>query len=203
MKKKWLVMDFGQVMVRFNPKEIAAPFVENSEDLKILTDVLFDRLYWDRLDAGTIEDSELITAVRARLPKRLWAAADKAYSAWIYSLPEIPGMRAVVERIKNKFGLRAALLSNISRGFAEKADDIEILSLFDVKIYSALCGFTKPSREIFALLCKTCEAEPKDLIFVDDSEKNVNGARDFGIDAVLFDGDSDKLEETLTSLLEN
>ena len=200
--KKWLIFDFGQVLVRYVPEELTRAYVKDEGDVKIIAPVLFDRLYWDRLDAGTIEDDELLSAVKERLPCELHQDAERVYRGWINALPEISGMRELAMRLKEDYALKLGLLSNISRGFAEREADVPILSLFSVKVYSAIAGATKPSAEIYRILCERCCADPSELVFVDDSEKNVRGALDFGIDAVIFDGDVSSLERKLRSIFE-
>ena len=68
---KNVVFDFGQVMVHFEPNYMVGKYVTDEQDAKLLETVLFDRLYWDRLDAGTISDAEVIEECKKRLPERL------------------------------------------------------------------------------------------------------------------------------------
>jgi 2-haloacid dehalogenase len=44
----------------------------------------------------------------------------------------------------------------------------------------------KPDAAIFALLCERAGVAPDACVFIDDSEKNVAGARAFGMDAIHF-----------------
>ena len=190
-KIKNILFDFGQVLVRFDPHYIAAPYAEGA-DLDLLCDVLFDRLYWDRLDAGTISDEEVVTAATRRLPPRLADACRLAYEAWPYRLPEVPGMRQLLT------DLRAAhvpvyVLSNISHYFAAHTDGSPILSLTDGQIFSSEVGCVKPDRAIFARAAETFGILPAETLFVDDSDRNVDGARAAGFHAVRFDGDADAL----------
>ena len=196
-----VVFDFGQVMVRFEPKYMVEQYVSNPTDSALLQEVVFDRLYWDRLDAGTIENEEVLAACRARLPERLHQDAEKIYYNWIYHIPEIDGMRELVREIKEKFGTRVFLLSNISRYFAAHADEIPILSVADGCVFSAVCGHVKPSADIFAHICEKFNLLREECIFVDDSEKNIRGAEAFGIKGYLFDGDASALSTYLDRLL--
>ena len=168
---------------------------------KLLAEVVFDRLYWDKLDAGTITDEEVVAACKERLPERLWAKAEKIYFNWVYNIPEIEGMRELIKSLKSQHGVGLFLLSNISTYFAAHSGEIEILKDFDKCIFSAVCGHVKPSKEIFEHLCRECGARPEECIFIDDSEKNVRGAENFGIKAYLFDGDVEKLKKYLDSIL--
>ena len=139
-KIKNVVFDFGQVMVHFEPAYMVGKYVSDAEDARLLCDVVFDRLYWDKLDSGDISDAEVVDACKQRLPARLHGVAEKIYYNWIYNLPEIEGMRELVIYIKEKYHVNLFLLSNISQYFASHANEIQILSLFDKCIFSAVCG---------------------------------------------------------------
>jgi HAD superfamily hydrolase (TIGR01509 family) len=158
-------------------------------------------LYWDRLDAGTISDEEVINACYTRLPDRLHRFVPEIYYNWIYNIPEIEGMGALVDYIKKAYGVKVFLLSNISTYFASHAEEIPVLSKFDKCIFSAVCGSVKPSREIFAHLCSACEIAADETLFVDDNEKNIRGAEDFGICGYLFDGNAERLRRHLDTIL--
>ena len=55
----------------------------------------------------------------------------------------------------------------------------------------------KPNKDIFEHLLNKYGLHAEDCVFIDDSEKNVNGARAAGIKAILFTGDAEKLREEL------
>jgi putative hydrolase of the HAD superfamily len=196
---KNVIFDFGQVLVRFEPEYMCSLYTDSTEDIKLLSEVVFDRIYWDRLDAGTIENEEFFASIEKRLPERLHETAKKVYLNWINTLPEIPGMRDVIALCR-ELGFGVYLLSNISREFAARYREIPILSLVDGCIFSAECGFVKPSEDIFRYLCETFELTPEETLFVDDNEKNVNGADKFGIIAYLFDGDSNALYDYISGM---
>ena len=198
---KNVIFDFGQVLVRFEPKYMTEEFVKDENDSLLLQEVLFDRLYWDRLDLGTISDNELVAEACTRLPERLHGVAAKIYENWIYNLPETYGMDALVTELKEKYGVRLFLLSNISRTFSAHHKEIPILRHFEKCIMSANYGAVKPSREIFDILCAECGIKKEESIFIDDSEKNVRGACEYGISAYLFDGDAERLKGYLFDLL--
>ena len=198
---KNIVFDFGQVLVRFEPKYMTEKYVTGKNDSALLQKVLFDRLYWDRLDLGTISDEELIAESCKRLPERLHGVAEKIYRSWIYNLPETKGMRELIEELKASYGVKLYLLSNISKSFSEKSSEIPILKYFDKCIMSADYGVVKPSREIFDILCRECNIKKEESIFIDDSPKNVDGARCYGIKAYLFDGSTEALRSYLLEIL--
>lgn len=196
---KNVIFDFGQVLVRFEPEYMCSLYTDNTEDIELLSSVVFDRQYWDRLDAGTIENSELMTSVKGRLPDRLHNLAEKIYYGWIDNLPEIEGMRDVIELCKQR-GYGIYILSNISRDFAEKKDQISILSEFDGFVFSSVCGYVKPSREIFAHITDKFNLMPSSTLFIDDNKNNINGAKEFGLITYHFDGDAMALYEYIKNI---
>ena len=195
---KNVVFDLGQVLVHFVPKYMVERYVPSGEDATLLEQVVFDRQYWDKLDAGTITNEQTLAECHKRLPERLWSVADKIFYNWIYNIPEIDGMREVVLWLKGKAPLY--LLSNISNYFAEHAHEISILSELDGCVFSAPIGIVKPSREIFAHLCEKFSLVPEETLFIDDNADNIKGACEFGIKTYHFDGDASKLLEYLKTI---
>ena len=101
---KNVVFDFGQVLVHFNPLYITQQTVKNQDDAMEITRVLFDRKYFDALDGDTITEEEVFEDCKTRLPERLWETTKKVYYSWPYNIPEIEGMRALIQKIKEKYG---------------------------------------------------------------------------------------------------
>ncbi len=198
---KNVVFDFGQVLVHFEPEYMVKQYVTEPEDVKLLAEVIFDRLYWDRLDLGTITDEETIALCRERLPQRLWDVAEKIHRNWIYNIPEIEGMKELIKYIKERYGVGVFVLSNISHYFADHSSEVDILNYSDGCVFSARVGITKPDHRIFDHMCKKFGLDPQETMFVDDSEKNINSSIEFGLHGYLFDGDSQKLKSYLDKVL--
>lgn len=198
-KIKNVVFDFGQVLVHFEPEKMARRSISDEQDARLVADVMFDRLYWDRLDDGTLTNAEVVSQALERLPKRLHGVAEQVFYGWIYSIPEIEGMKELLDELKAR-GKHLFLLSNISNYFAEHANEFDILKRMEKCIFSAPIGIVKPSREIFELLCRECEIIPDETLFVDDNPKNIASAEAFGIHGYLFDGNVAALRTYLEAL---
>jgi putative hydrolase of the HAD superfamily len=198
---KNIVFDFGNTLVRFDPAYIVGLTVSEPDDAKLLCEIVFDRIYFDRLDEGMMSDGEVFADYRRRLPERLWETAEKVYRSWIYNMPEIEGMRELIVYLKEKYNAPIFLLSNISQYFVDHAHEIPMLELMDKCVFSCVCGKVKPDVEIFRHLCEECDIIPEETVFVDDLEANIAGARKAGICGYCFDGDSQKLREYLDSIL--
>lgn len=195
-----IVFDFGQVLIQFVPYDIASAYVENETDRRLLEQVVFDRKYWDRQDAGKITNDEMIASVCADLPAHLHKVAADIVHTWIYHIPPIPGMEDLLVELKGA-GKRLYLLSNIGKTFIEKKDEFPILSHFDGCVFSADVGYIKPSKEIFEHLCKTYALNPSECVFIDDLAANVAAAKSYGIEALQFFGDPEELKSRLFPLL--
>ena len=193
MSIKNVVFDCGQVLVHFEPSYMVGIYVSDKEDKELLEKVVFDRLYWDKLDLGTITNEETVNEIKKRIPERLWDVSEKIYYNWIYNIPEIEGMRELVTKLRDEKGMRVFLLSNICTYFAAHESEISVLGEFEKCIYSAVVGHVKPNREIFEYLCDTCGILAEETVFVDDNAANIAGANAFGICGYLFDGDVEKL----------
>jgi putative hydrolase of the HAD superfamily len=198
---KNVVFDFGQVLVHFNPKQMTEKYIEDKDDVLLVEEALFDRLYWDKLDEGTISNEEVLEKVYKRIPDRLHKKAEEIYYNWVYNLPEVDGMRELIKEIKDKYKVNTYLLSNISKYFAEHSSEISILQELDGCIFSATCGFVKPSKEIFKYLCDKYNLVPAETVFIDDNKNNVEAAIEFGIDTYQFNKDVEELKKWLEKKL--
>lgn len=201
MSIKNVVFDFGQVLVYFQPSYMVGAYVSDEADKALIEEVVFDRLYWDRLDSGDISDKEVVSTIKTRLPERLWDVSEKIYYSWIYNIPEIEGMSELIDRIKNRYNVKVYLLSNISNYFASHSEEIPILKKLDGCVFSAPIGIVKPSREIFEHLCKAYKLSPEETLFIDDRLDNIEGALRCGLKGYIFDGDVNRLRDYLDSIL--
>lgn len=201
MAIKNVIFDFGQVLVYFQTKYMVDTYTDDLEDRKLLSEVVFDRLYWDRLDAGTISNEETVREFKKRLPERLHDLCERIYYNWIYNIPEIEGMRELLKYLKTTYGVKLYLLSNISKYFSSHKDEIEILKELDGCVFSGEIGITKPSDEIFCYLLTKYNLKAEECIFVDDREDNIKGAIKNGLNGYIFDGNASKLKNYLDSIL--
>ena len=67
--------------------------------------------------------------------------------------------------------------------------------LVDEIIYSHECGMTKPDPGIYALACERLGVEPAQMVFLDDHQPCVEGARQAGIHAVLYQDNSQAVSD--------
>lgn len=190
------IFDFGNVLANFYPDKLTEPFVEDKE--KYISEIVFDRIYWDRLDEGTITEDEVKSAIRERLPKETGDRACKVFDNWINTITPVKNMKELICDI-HKSGKKLYLLSNISIRFANSYNEVEwikeLFEYFDGLVFSGPIGLVKPGKEIFEHLLGKYDLKADECLFIDDNEKNIEGAKAVGINGYLFDGDAAKLRE--------
>jgi HAD superfamily hydrolase (TIGR01509 family) len=83
---------------------------------------------------------------------------------------------------------KTALLSNINRQFIDILfTQQELAELFDVVVLSSEVGIAKPNELIYEITAMKLGAVPEECVMIDDSEANVAGARQAGMQALLYE----------------
>lgn len=199
-----IVFDFGKVIIDFDETLMTAAFVKEESMVETVRSVVFDRLYWDRLDLGTFTDAEVKAGIAARLPEEWVATAYKVYDHWIDNIHIIEGIEDAILAAKEKASGGVYLLSNISTQFVEgypsRPAIKSILSHFDGLVFSGPLHLVKPDAAIFRHLLDSYGLCAEETLFIDDSPKNIAGAAAVGIRTYLFDGDAAKLRAYILSL---
>jgi epoxide hydrolase-like predicted phosphatase len=62
-------------------------------------------------------------------------------------------------------------------------------------VYSHEAGFSKPDPRIYALICTGLDVPPGEMVFLDDSDVCVAGARDVGIHVVHYQDNAQAIAE--------
>jgi putative hydrolase of the HAD superfamily len=98
-------------------------------------------------------------------------------------------------------GYRLGILSNTRPSHWEYCTGgryAQIPTLFEHAVLSYEVGVMKPAAKIYQVAIEKAGAEPGEIFFTDDLEKNVEGALAAGLDAVLFTS-AEQLAEDLRS----
>ncbi len=82
---------------------------------------------------------------------------------------------------------KIGLLSNAPKGFLRSLlQEHGLEKYFDEIVISSEVGLIKPDAEMFHHILQKMGAQPANVVFIDDSPKNINGAAAVGITGVLF-----------------
>lgn len=144
-----------------------------------------DRL-WDGGDIGvvTLADVERETAAELKLSERALAELlDDVWTEYVGSLNR--PLTEFARSLRPRF--RTGILSNSFVGAREREQDAyDFGDMFDAIVYSHEVGHRKPEPAIYAIACERLAVEPAEVLFVDDLQVNVDGARAAGMDAIKF-----------------
>lgn len=89
----------------------------------------------------------------------------------------------VMEELKEK-GIKVGLLSNALPNLSDTADML-VEDKYCFVSYELSC--LKPSEEIYQKMLNILRCRAEDVIFIDDKEKNILGAKKQGIRGIVFD----------------
>jgi HAD superfamily hydrolase (TIGR01549 family) len=107
-------------------------------------------------------------------------------------------MLDLLQRLKINY--RLAALTTISKGwldFKRKKFDLDKYS--ETIVSSGYTGWAKPDPEIYDILIKKLNVDPKTCLFVDDDEYKLPPAQKLGMTTILFINQKD-LETKLVDL---
>ena len=141
-----------------------------------------------RLEHGEIDEETFDREVGALVgapPERIAAAAE----AWLTGV--YPGALELIDWLNGLHGIKAACLSNTTtrhwRMMTTPGPTYAGLERLPHQFLSFQIGHMKPSAEIFRHVEQVTGRGPGQIVFFDDSEANVNGAKACGWHAELID----------------
>jgi HAD superfamily hydrolase (TIGR01509 family) len=164
---------------------------------------VFETLYrteaWEAVERGRGDRQAWLTAAHGLLEARAGRPLPPLHEEWRASQHAIePNLRLVGE-LRPSYKL--AILSNADMSLRERLEGEGLHHLFDDIVCSAEVGMAKPEPAIFVLAAERLALEPRDCVFVDDLDTNVDAARQVGMQAVLFSKDKgDDLRAQLAAL---
>ena len=149
----------------------------------------------DAYQAGRIGSAAYFAGI-AEATGGLYSAeeVERVHRAWV--MEDYPGVRALIERL-NDAGVRTACLSNTNASHWEGIVDgvgapaSPACRAIQQPLVSHELGAVKPDEAIYRIAAERLNASPADLVFFDDLEPNVLGARRAGWMSERIDHEGD------------
>ena len=143
--------------------------------------------YWGVVahEAGIQEADEVLTRRLSEVDSTAWAT--------------IRDDAAAVLRELSDAGARVAILSNAPVALGEVARAADWATYVDEWFFSGDLGIAKPDPDIYALVTQRLEVPAAEIVFFDDRQINVEGARNAGWNAHLWTS-GEQTRETLVEL---
>lgn len=201
-----IVFDMGKVLLEYAPYQACYRHAKNHEKAMIVKKAIFDHPDWPaKIDGGLLYEDEYMLDVQDRLESpELKELATKVLSDWwLDSLFPMRGMKQLIESLLEK-GFRLYVLSNCGYSFRSFEYKIPFVEQFSGILVSAEEKLMKPDQAVYQRLCDKFDLQMDECVFVDDLQKNVDGAIAAGMQGYCFaDGDVEKLAAYLNGLNAN
>lgn len=184
---KGVIFDLGGVVVEWDPMLLYRKLFAREDEAREFLANICTPAWNEKQDAGrTLAEAtaELVT----RHPQ--WEPQIRAfYDRWIEMIGgPVPGTLEVIQDLK-KAGIRLFALSNWSREtFPRVRDRFEAFWLFEHIVVSGHHGCAKPDARLYEIALERFGMPAHELVFVDDSPRNVAGAEAAGIRGLPFTG---------------
>ena len=189
LKTKWLLIDIGDVLLLKDTDNNFNELLAKELNVDIELAQKINKAHYSTMDIKYIPEEEFVADLEKNLgykaPNNIFTYFAKAYEKQVQ--PNIELFRFLDE--VRTLGIKTAVLSNtiaIYRHIQEQAG-ISKDGGFDPILYSWQVEMLKPHKGIFELALKKLKAEPAEIIFIDDKSEHIQGARQVGMRAILFD----------------
>ncbi|MEU8298214.1 HAD-IA family hydrolase [Micromonospora sp. NPDC048909] len=188
-----LLVDFDGVLRRWDPAVAAG--VERRYGLAdgVLTEIA---MQWGRLQpvlTGQVSHADWMSSVADALaepaggPERALAAVQE----WQRYRGEVDTEVLGFLREARAGGIRVGLATNATDLLDADLAALDLTDEFDAVVSSYRLGVNKPAKEYFRAACEAVATPPNRVLFVDDEDWSVGGARAAGLSAHRWGGPGD------------
>jgi putative hydrolase of the HAD superfamily len=147
--------------------------------------LVFGHPLWDQVQVGSATSDEFWAAIAAEPGVGAEGLADFRQRFW--SGDRLDNDLVALLRALKEDGYLLGLLSNNPASLRKRAEEL-MPGLFHSMVISGSDGVMKPEPVIYSLAVERLGVKAGEAVFVDDAERNVIGARNAGLQALLFHG---------------
>ncbi len=186
---KNIIFDLGGVLLDLNMKSCVRAFYLLGLNQHIINEEqIFSYKFFSEFQNGELTVTEFYDKIREVLNNP--AITDKEIaSAWNQMIIDIPTQRVeLLKKLNGKYNIY--LFSNTNAIHAKKFEEdfytmhgIEFKSMFKKVYYSHEIFNSKPRISSYLKVLKDARVNAKETLFIDDLEKNINAAREAGLQA--------------------
>mgnify|MGYP003370244598 FL=1 len=183
---KNILLDFGGVVVDFNPRNFLMDRFMNKHAEDVVYDLTFGSQEWMDLDRGVItrEEANRLMMENAAHVNREFEVRT-VIEEWAAMLRTKKTTIRVMKELKSA-GYRLYYLTNIPTDVLDDLRQRDWFALFDGGIASCEVHLCKPEPEIYTTLMRQYHLAYDESIFVDDSKANAQAAYNLGITGILY-----------------
>lgn len=195
-----VVFDIGAVLVDFDWDSFVGQMFDTTT-ADAVTRAMWHNPDWSEFDKALLTDEEILKKFIAKEPD--YEKEIRLTFARLGSCPKrkeetIP----LIERLKAA-GNRVYFLSNYFEYLMHVAPEVlDFIPYMDGGVFSCFVHEIKPCPAIFNILCEKYMFSPSDAVFIDDSAKNIEGAKACGFHTIHYTGQNfDSLYDGITYIL--
>jgi len=202
---KAILFDMGGVLVDLDKARCVKMFKERAGLMEIeeILDCYHQKGFFDELEGGRLTVDEFYS--EALKVSRPGATAEDIRDCFCSLLVCVPQYKAdLLNELRKNYDLY--ILSNnnpVTTGFAKGlfAAAGAPYEIFRELFISSEMKLQKPSEEMFLEVIRRVGRKPEEMLFIDDSPRNVDAAKALGIRAVYYNPETDNLRDTVFAAL--
>ncbi|MDR2407294.1 MAG: HAD-IA family hydrolase, partial [Bacteroidales bacterium] len=189
VKIHWLLLDIGDVLLLKNQEHDFNKLLSHELNIDINLAKKINKEHYTTMDAKYLSEEKFIANLAKNLgykaPKNIFSHFSRAYKNQVHPNTKLLNF---LKKIR-KSGIKTAILSNTIAIYKRRHQlaGISKKSGFAPIIYSWEVEKLKPQKDIFKLTLKKLNAQPNEIIFIDDKTSHLQSAKQIGIKTIQFD----------------
>ncbi|MCC7364972.1 MAG: HAD family phosphatase [Dehalococcoidia bacterium] len=145
---------------------------------------------WSRFERSEFSPVDFASQFDELLSERGCTPCGEYFMQWFFQgfEPRQP-MIDVVNFLRGRVKL-GSITNNVSRdepSAQKRTSGVDVHSLFDVVVESAIVGMRKPEPRIYEMTCELLGVHPHEAVFLDDLGANLKGAKALGMTTIKVD----------------
>jgi len=196
MPIKNIIFDVGNVLVKWSPDEIITATFPEYDPKEFY---MMIRPYWIDINLGKITEAELVQELNKHFDIPLERLEKLLEIVKVSQIP-IPGSLELLERVYNNSDYHLySITDNTNEILDYHRMNSGFLEKFEAVVSSSDIGTLKPDPKIYNYLLETYNLIPQESVFIDDLERNVQGAQNVGMYGIQF-FNAEQCEQALNAL---
>jgi len=185
-KTDTIIFDLGAVLIDWNPRYLYRKIFKTEDEITWFLENICTHDWNEKQDAGRPFE-EATDELLLKFPEHE-AAIRAWYSRWEETISgDIPGTVEILRQIRDSKKYKLYALTNWSaQTFPWALQNFEFLHWFEGIVVSGVEKSRKPFPEFYQILFDRYKVNPSSALFIDDSQRNIDGAQAVGLPGIRF-----------------
>ncbi len=195
-----IIFDLGGVLIDWNPRYMYRKIFDDEQQMEDFLENVTTH-DWNELQDGGRSLAEATETLVKEQPK--WEKEIRAfYDRWEEMLggPILGTVELLDTLVRSKRYRMLALTNWSAETFPVALERYDFLGWFEGILVSGAENLKKPDVKIYQLMIERYQLDPSTTLFIDDSERNLKGARRVGLNTIHFESPM-QLRERLADVL--